>query len=86
MKYLLILLLFASCLEGQKKESMELDQEVHELQRLAMWQREYYFQILKYHTVNSDSVAFYEKKMDSIMGLYHKQMIRYDSLNKLYKQ
>jgi hypothetical protein len=86
MKYLLTLLLFTSCLRGQKSESTQLDREVQELQRLAMWQREYYFQVLKYHGKNADSVTYYEKKMDSIMDLYHLRVRRYDSLNQLFKQ
>lgn len=86
MKYLIIALLFASCLQVEKQESTQLDIEVQEIQRLAFWQRAFYFEATKWRGVNNDSAIQYERKMDSVIVLYKVQMLRYDSLVNIYKQ
>lgn len=81
----LLILFFGSCLRDEKKENKELDIAAMELQRMAMWHREYYFQVIRWRGKNKDSADLYEVKMDSALIEYQKHMRAYDSLIKIHK-
>lgn len=84
--WLLFVLMFASCLRDERKESKQLDMMMIGLQRSAMWHREYYFMVIKWKGKNQDSTDYYEKKMDSALMEYQKHMRAYDSLSKMYQE
>lgn len=86
MKYLFIAFLFVACIADKKKEDRQLDIEALEIQRLAFWQRTYYFDAIKWKGINADSFSYYDRKVDSVVALYKEQVIRYDTMVKLYKQ
>lgn len=83
--WLLFILFFGSCLRDEKKENKQLDTVMLDLQRMAMWHREYYFQVIRWKGKNQDSADLYEIKMDSALIEYQKYLRAYDSLIKIFK-
>lgn len=81
----LLIMFFSSCLRDEKKENKELDNVMLDLQRMAMWHREYYFQVIRWKGKNKDSADLYEIKMDSALIEYQKYLRAYDSLSKIFK-
>jgi hypothetical protein len=77
--------LLAGCLREEKKETRQLDAVAIDIQRMAMWHREYYFHVIKWKGKNQDSATLYENKMDSALNEYQKYMRVYDSLSKIHK-
>jgi hypothetical protein len=86
MKYLIIAILFASCVQQAMKEDKRLDDAFMELQRAAMWHREFSFQVIKFRGKNSDSTGYYEHKMDSVLSEYQYYMRKYNDLVEEHKR
>lgn len=84
-RWVLFLLFFSSCLREARKEDKQLDNAALDLQRLSMWHREYSFLVIKWRGKNTDSVGYYESKMDSVLTEYQRHMRAYDSLSELHK-
>lgn len=76
----LLVALLSSCIREKIKEDTELDNAMLDLQRMAMWHREYSFLVIKWRGKNEDSLAYYEHKMDSALGEYQYYNRRYNDM------
>lgn len=86
----LIAVALAGCaghLREEKRQNSQLDNVVHKIQRAAFFQRQYYWEVIKWRDEkNEDSLLFYEAKKDSAENEYKFYNRLYDSLIKLYEQ
>lgn len=77
---LTIAVILSGCIQKKIRETTQLDNAMLDMQRVAMWHREYSFLVIKWRGKNADSVAYYEHKMDSALHEYQYYNRRYNDL------